>query len=163
MTKKDERTTRKSPTRNYSRALETAMSLYRNDKRIAEALDAGKAVDWAESYLAITTDPTLGELVMKLLTRDPDSPHCMIWNGAVDSKRYPRVRAFGMLRPTVRVVWQLLTHELLDPRIIIRMMCGTRRCINPGHMDFAYKAGVLPRAGQRKGPRIEKVAKRSNE
>ncbi len=144
MTKRAERPKRKSPARSYSRVLEAAVSLYQNDKRISEALDAGEGVDWAESYLAITTDPTLGELVTKLLIRDPASPNCMIWGGATDAQGYPRVRAFGHLRPVTRVVWQLLNHKPLHPNIIIRMTCGTRLCIRPEHMRPDHKVG--PRA-----------------
>ena len=140
-TKRPERPRRKRPARTYARALEAAISLYQNDKRISEALVAGEGVDWAKSFVAITADPDLGELVGKLLIRDPDSPRCMIWNGAVDAHGYPRVRAFGMLRPTVRVVWQLLTHEPLQPNVIIRMTCGTRLCISPKHMRPDYKVG----------------------
>ena len=148
---------RKSPKNTRAKALEAMVSLYENDKRIAKALIAGEGVDWAEAFSEITSDPTLGELVNKLLVRDPDSPACMIWAGSVDANGAPQVRAFGHLRPVRRVVWQLLTHEPLDPRIVIKMLCGEKLCFNLVHMQPRPRASSLVQAGYGTGPRPKKV------
>ena len=141
---------RKSPANAYVKALE---ALFENDKRIAGALDPGEGMDWAPRFVEIMDDPTLGPLVTKLLIRDPDSPDCMIWGGNADANGYPRVRAFGRLRPVSRVVWQILNHVPLTPVIVIRMTCGKKRCFNPEHMRFDPRVGPLFQAGFGKGSR----------
>ena len=137
---------RRSPKNTYSRALEVAVQAYLDDKRIAEALDAGKAVDWAEQLRKVAASHALAQLVEQMFMQDPDSPHCLNWAGSLDVNGYPRIRVFGRLRAAPRVVWQLFNHQHLAPNVVVKQTCNNKVCIRKEHLYLDLKAAPLFRA-----------------
>lgn len=77
---------------------------------------------------------------------------CMLWRNGRNGAGHPICRWQGRSTLVRRRVWELTRGSLPDGRTRpLRMRCGNRLCVNPGHIECVTRSRLI-REGARRAP-----------